>query len=186
MGKRPKEGMISDRENEWLKLIYEEAWRQYIHEDEMAEQRDSKYLTVLSIIFSAIGVIAAWLIPSFHDMDFSVVKNCYYILTMLVIVFVALVIIFIFALHWRRVTETGQEYTKIRFDVAKEIEKKINIDITIGRDEEEKLKNIRREKRRLFGGFESTKSITCVFLIMSVFLMFVVILLVITILVRMF
>lgn len=155
--------IISERENEWLQLLYEEAWRQYVHEDEMAEQRDSKYLTIFSLIFSALGVILTMLITSIVELDFSIIKNCVYFLGIQGVVFIILVIILLLTIHWKQVTEAGQEFTKIRFDVAKEIEQKIDIDISIAKNEEEKIKKIQAGKKTYIEGFESTKRIIRIF-----------------------
>lgn len=146
-------------ENEWLKIVYEEAWRQYVHEDEMAEQRDSKYLTIVSVFFSAIGVGMTIFITYFEK---SQVNNIYIkvsIFVALIVLSFLLLTVMIMLIYWDNINSVGREYTIIRFEVAKEIERKLNLSINLAESEEERLLRIHKKSDKLFEGFSSTHSI---------------------------
>ena len=43
--------------SDWESKIYEEAWRQYDHEDNLMEARNSRYITIQTILFGFLGYI---------------------------------------------------------------------------------------------------------------------------------
>jgi len=70
-------------------------------------------------------------------------------------------------LHWKRVTEAGQEFTGIRFDVAKEIEEKYDFETALARTEDERIRKAKQGKKTYFEGFEATKSLIHLFGLLS-------------------
>ena len=94
----------------WLQLVYEEAWRQYNHEDNIAEQRDSKYLTILSLVFTAVGVLISILLSFLVEAQTIGNKQLMYAIGILTVICLLLVLILRFSVHWRGVTNAAKSY----------------------------------------------------------------------------
>ena len=139
----------------WLQVVYEEAWRQYNHEDNIAEQRDSKYLTILSLIFTAAGIVLSMLLSFLVEAESIGRKELVYTIGTLIIICLLLLLIIRFSVHWRRVTNAGKNYTRIRLNAARDIEQLEAFPVLLASDEEDRLKKLQAQDVD-FDGFEST------------------------------
>lgn len=136
-------------ESDWLKVVYEQAWGQYIHEDQIAEQRDTKYLTFLSLFLTAIGVLFTTLVAYLADLDSIFQINKIYGIALLLMIGVLIYLILRFVRIWKSLIDTSERYTEMRLETLRTIE--------------EKMGNIRlaEEKGEIKGldGFASTRKI---------------------------
>lgn len=129
---------MDEQERDWLKLVYEQAWEQYTHEDEMAEQRDTKYLTILSIFITAIGVLVSMLVTHIVDKGTIFQSSKSYVLSMLAMIAVVTGLILRFIDNWKRVTAAAERYINMRLKTIREIEAKVGFQIRLAEEEENK------------------------------------------------
>ena len=139
----------------WLQLVYEEAWRQYNHEDNIAEQRDSKYLTILSLVFTAVGVLISILLSFLVEAQTIGNKQLMYAIGILTVICLLLVLILRFSVHWHGVTNAAKSYTAIRLQVAAEIEVQANFPVKMATDQQALLDQ-QDHHDASFDGFDST------------------------------
>jgi hypothetical protein len=49
---------IKDNDGAWLKILYVEAWKQYVHEDALAQARSNVFLVVQSVLLAFLASIS--------------------------------------------------------------------------------------------------------------------------------
>jgi len=103
-----------------LKLLYEEGWKQLVHEDQLVESRNRLYQAILAALTAITGVVSSLLIKS---------ENQDYYLSLLGAVFILSGIsLILVTLNWRSVMVTGKKYAHFRRVHLSAIEKLWKID----------------------------------------------------------
>lgn len=168
-GKEKKDDVRDAENEEMLKIIYEEAWRQYVHEDEMAEQRDSKYLNFLSLIFSAIGIAVTIFFSNIIGCDFKQTSIVIAIYGIHIFILFVLAVVVVVTEKWKCVNDAARLYVNIRWQTALNIEQKYHIETKYSlAGAEDKLKKEKaKPKKGFFGGFASTNSIINTFRVLG-------------------
>lgn len=100
-------------DKDWLITLYSETWKQYTHEDQIAQTRGTIFTALLTAILAAIGVLSPFVISS-PCVDINGYK-IYLGLTFLGIFWI-LVVWFLRAItsSFERVTQAGRGYVNAR------------------------------------------------------------------------
>ncbi|MGW2638600.1 hypothetical protein [Streptomyces sp. NPDC001348] len=107
--------------DEWLQKMYEIAWSQYTHEDDMGQKRDSIFAAINAALIAALAVISPWLWRAGPVHMFQ--RQIHLGLTLLGLLTVCLGALSIqLNSHWRSITRAGNAYLKLRWAVARAIE----------------------------------------------------------------
>lgn len=170
----------SDKPDEWQKILYAEAWKQYCHEDTLCQHRNTLYFGIQGALITLFSVLLK------TNTDFGY----YFIIGILlcVISFLGIRISY----FWEYVTRAGKAYCNLRWAAIRKIEKEaalssFNIaslegdwkdfseqsyDDFIPFPEDTELNKIRiLSYKRVLGGWSSTSSLIMIFkLLWAVFL----------------
>ena len=155
--------MITPQEQEWLGLVYEQAWGQYTHEDQMSEQRDTKYLTILSLFLTAAGVLCTMALSYIFAPDPESRFNKVYAVGLMAVILMVAGLVLCFLKHWNAVTKTGKDFIEKRLTTIRKIETKIKASVTLA--EEESAQTSQKD------GFAYTLAIIRLLTIVSIILM---------------
>ena len=153
--------MNTSEERDWLKTVYEQAWGQYIHEDQMSEQRDTKYLTILSLFLTAAGVLGTMVLANIFGVE-EEETNKFYSVGMLAVIFLISFLVSLFLKHWKAVNKTAEEYIQTRLETIRAIEERVGTPICMKEPEKDNQKE---------DGFGSTKAIIKLLSVVSYILM---------------
>ncbi|MBM3324615.1 MAG: hypothetical protein FJY66_03005 [Calditrichaeota bacterium] len=100
---------------DWLKVLYEEAWRQYVHEDNLSLRRNALFLSIQTAFFAIVTAVAGWVIERSDSSGSHLV-----LLAAVMLMFALLGIVVNFA--WQGATERGRAYTWFRHICAHRLE----------------------------------------------------------------
>ena len=145
---------IKINKQEWITLLYSEAWKQYVHEDNLGQTRTNFFISIQTAIIAIIGFIS----PSLYNL--GTVNNLNFKLNLGLIALGGLWIIgssfAIFILtKWAVVTKAGKEYVRFRRIQLMGLEKIAGIDnIGISTQEIEWL-----DKKSTYFPFKAIESI---------------------------
>lgn len=103
--------------DDWLKVLYEEAWRQYVHEDNLSLRRNTLFLSIQTAFFAITAAAAGWAVEK------SGSGHSDHLLLLLGVVLLMFAVLGLVAnLAWRRATERGRAYTWFRHICAHRLE----------------------------------------------------------------
>lgn len=175
--------MNTSEERDWLKMVYEQAWGQYIHEDQMSEQRDTKYLTILSLFLTAAGVLCTMVLTYIFGGEADEL-NKVYPLGMLAVILLIACLVCLFLKHWKAVNKTAEEYILSRLETIRAIEERVGTPICMKEPErnkekeqqkritkKNKEKSTTKKDNQKEDGFGSTKAIINLLSVVSYILM---------------
>lgn len=137
--------------DEWESMIYEEAWRQYDHEDNLMEARNARYLTLQTILFGVLGFIISLSIQFVVDKKLIGNELWIFLLVISVISLFFSLISLRFIKFWKLLNVAGEKWLKLRFNVIKAIEVKNEREINIAIEEENWKKEHFNKKTDLEG-----------------------------------
>lgn len=142
----------------WHLRIYEEAWRQYTHEDDLMEKRNSKFLTIQTFLVGFVGGLIS--LSSFFLKDVSFSSVFFFTITLLysiVIIFIS-ILAFRFLRFWYSNNKAGEEYLNLRLRSIINIEQIIGSDANMGISEVKWRDEYYKSGKNL-EGFSITKKI---------------------------
>lgn len=141
------------KEDDWIKLMYEEAWRQYNHEDNLTEKRNTRFLTIQTILYGIIGYLNSSSIlnqlNSAHEN-----KNILLFAISIMFIFILCTLAIIILIIWKSLNETSKKFLYVRFETIIEIESKYPKYTNLGRKEINYNKKMRLSENE---GFNTTK-----------------------------
>ncbi|MBE7554879.1 MAG: hypothetical protein HS126_27835 [Anaerolineales bacterium] len=107
----PKDFRMSE---DWLKIIYSEAWNQYTHEDNLGQSRTNFFLGIQAALIAILTAVSGPIVQIG-----SIQVGIYEIKFGLLLLGVLALIIGFFSLvivkNWRAVTKAGQQYLNLRW-----------------------------------------------------------------------
>ncbi len=123
-------------DKEVLLKMYDQAWELYKHEDNLCEERNSKFLSLSTAVLGLIGTLIAYATNKFESLYLSLLNNenttsikitaC----CSIVLIVIAFVFFIILLRNWEKVNARANDYVKVRYDNAKTIEKILKGEIT--------------------------------------------------------
>lgn len=149
--------MKSEKE-EWMKIFYEECWRQYDHEDNLFEKRNTLFITIQAIF---IGVLGAS--PFIGNKDIFACDGATFIYSIASILLSLLS--YALLINWKKVAKSGNKYVNLRFENAQAIEeelKKNNLEfnsLNLAKYEDDYRNTEEFKKGKYVGGYKVTKNI---------------------------
>ena len=146
--------MMTPEQQDWLKVVYEQAWDQYAHEDQMSEQRDTKYLTILTLFLTAAGVLCTMVLSYIFSPGETGQFSKIYALGMLLVILLIARLVQHFLKHWKSVNETAQEFIQMRLKTIREIEAKMDSPVQLAEPEKKKI-----DENEKNDGFGSTRAV---------------------------
>src|SRR5881409_2069636 len=117
--------------SDWLRKLYEEAWKQYSHEDNLAQSRTNFYATVHAALFALLAAV----IRRLYDVGGATIFSYH---VHLGLVFVGVVMIGVASLslcllhNWKDVMVAGRQYLDLRLATVLAIEALAQIPDEIG------------------------------------------------------
>lgn len=103
--------------DDWLKLLYSEAWKQYSHEDTLCQHRNTLFYGIQG------GLMTLFAIISTKNTQLNLVS-------LLLLAIISLVAVFI-SDYWKSVTQAGKAYCSLRWASIRKIEKEANLSSSI-------------------------------------------------------
>jgi len=116
---------------DWLRKLYEEAWKQYSHEDNLGQSRTNFFMGIQA---GLLGFLAAVSKPIYDIGTLRVAGIEIHLGLALIGLFMAVFGAFslIVSVNWQEVTEAGKQYVRLRWATVAAIEIQAGIDRTIG------------------------------------------------------
>jgi hypothetical protein len=115
------------RHDSRTEILYEEAWRQYVHEDSLVLKRTTVYLAVQGAVLVSIGALGPSLVAAGnafwprHGRAFGAIFPGVYILIVALLSLVG-------CKSWRDITNAGEQWIQLRRKVAVAIERLWGVD----------------------------------------------------------
>jgi energy-coupling factor transporter transmembrane protein EcfT len=121
--------MLDDikKKEEWLKIIYTEAWNQYAHEDDLGQGRMNIFLIVHTTFFAIISIVAE---PLLNNSYTEINGKQYYFgigSLGLIMIFIG-IFTFILAKYWKSANTAGGRYLHTRWLAIASIEIMMDLD----------------------------------------------------------
>jgi hypothetical protein len=118
-------------EAEWLRKLYEEAWKQYCHEDNLGQLRTNFFMGVQAAL---VAVLTAASKPLYEIGMAEPFGWRMHLGLAFIGIFMSLIggFCFFVSVRWREVTEAGKQYVLLRWATARAIEQKMPIDVNLG------------------------------------------------------
>lgn len=122
----------------WILQLYEEAWRQYVHEDNLVQTRTKLFLifhgVVLTVMLGMSPFLAKWTTVFFG-------KKIWIGLILLgLLLYAASRLSRILSDYWRKATKAGMQYVNLRWStilaIEKMMEKKIDSEVSLAIEED--------------------------------------------------
>jgi hypothetical protein len=112
---------IRKNENDWLRKLYEEGWKQYCHEDNLGQSRTNFFMGIQA---GLLAILAAFMKPMFEIGYWKIAGSEIHLGLLLIGTFTLLVGIFSFAVstNWENVTKAGKQYVNLRWITIAAIE----------------------------------------------------------------
>lgn len=148
--------------DDWKRLLYSEAWKQYCHEDNLGQSRNNLFLGVQAALIALLTLVAKPLLEAQHTQLWN--HNIHLGMTTLgllaaVIGGVSLAL----DSHWKAVIEAGRLYLNIRWCTVMAIETELGLQQYGPASLEDKWRAFSREnpnrKHHPFPGSDTLKSI---------------------------
>lgn len=115
---------------ELLRTLYEEAWKQYSHEDNLFQSRNTIFLSLQTALIAILTGVSASLISLISSQPIAIrslrVQIGFGALGLLVIVFA--VFGFLLTQVWERLTHAARAYLSLRLSTARIIELQLGLD----------------------------------------------------------
>lgn len=166
MRTKGKKKDISMADKDTIRLMYEESWRQYVHEDKLSEERNAKYLSLLTMLYGALGIMISIMMPGVLTFSFGSIDYCCQCVILLVIVLVIQMIVMQICRQWKIANEAGRLYVAIRFETILMIEEQYGLEINIAGYEMKKLEELGKTQFQ-DEGFSTTNGIITTFYTLS-------------------
>lgn len=116
-----------DEEKTILLKLYEEAWKQYVHEDNIGQSRTYFFLGIQAGLLALIGGIFKPILEIGTKCIFGLSINVGYLVIGTVIALSGW-LLFCISGKWKKVTSGGQSYIALRWATARAIEVKLGVD----------------------------------------------------------
>lgn len=107
---------------DWLKIIYTEAWNQYNHEDNLAQNRTSFFLGIQAALIAIFTAVSGSIIQIGSHRIGVIEINLGFVLLGVLALITGLFSLAI-AKNWQAAIETGRQYCNIRWIPIAVIEK---------------------------------------------------------------
>jgi len=104
---------------DWLKLLYTEAWKQYSHEDTLSQHRNTLFYGIQGGLITLFAVLLKFQDNYQHD-----------VITGLLLSGISVVGVII-SIYWQSVTQAGKAYCNLRWASIRKIEKAANLPLNI-------------------------------------------------------
>lgn len=117
----------SETKDGWLKILYQEAWKQYCHEDNLGLARTSLFVTIHAVLLALVGGVAKPLIETAPH-RFASGRDLQIGYAVLGVVMLA-VGLFLFSLTfpWKSVIVAGRRYLNLRWIPIAVIEELVGV-----------------------------------------------------------
>jgi hypothetical protein len=113
---RSKKVDAESKQDQWLRIAYEETWRQYLHEDSLSNNRANTYFSIQSGLL----ILTAALIQTILGKNIDLWLSYQLIGSLL---FVIGIIVFTVSSSWRVATISGAKWRELRRMLAEAIER---------------------------------------------------------------
>ncbi|SRR5579862_3325451 len=109
-------------QDNWLRLIYELAWTQYSHEDELRHNKNTLYITIQTALFALLPATVAFSLGSANK---GLSEVAPYVLGIL---FIGTAILgHIVNRYWENVVRSGRSWLYLRYATARAIEHQLGL-----------------------------------------------------------
>src|ERR1700761_6767709 len=109
--------MENKERNEWLKILYVETWKEYMHEETIAHSKNTFFLSIHGALLAILSGVSAILVKSpIVKIDLKVFNPSLFYLSFLTAIIGSLALFI--NRNWKMVSETHRSYMNIRWFVA--------------------------------------------------------------------
>ena len=105
--------ILTSEETKWLKELYQEGWRQYVHEDNLGQTRTNFFLGLQAAIVAITGTVTSpvyrigYISIFGHQLHLGLISlGCLWIITALFSIYCII--------NWQLVTNAGKQYVRFR------------------------------------------------------------------------
>jgi hypothetical protein len=117
---------LSDEEVKWLQILYQEAWKQYSHEDNISQSRNNLFMGIQAALVTILVGVTPFLI----GMTPIAVGNKEIPIGIPVLGFILILFSFFatrLTLYWKGVTKAGNAYLNLRWITIRAIEHRVGL-----------------------------------------------------------
>ncbi len=115
------------KDEEWLKIMYIEAWKQYSHEDDLGQSRMTLFLAVHAALIAIVGAVAKPL----ADIEPLIINSHEFHIGLCilgVLAFLTGLFSLVLSGYWKVLTQAGRRYLNLRWIPIAVIEKVVGLD----------------------------------------------------------
>ena len=117
----------SSNKDLWRDKLYDEAWRQYVHEDNLIQSRSNVFFGILAALFAVLAAVSAPIVGignlTLDNFTFNLGLTLFGCLATLIGAFS-----FLISANWKAATEAGREYVNLRWVSAAAIERLADVE----------------------------------------------------------
>ncbi len=115
-------GVLWQKDDAWLKILYAEVWKQYVHEDSLTQARTNIFQVIPVVLLAFLGAASTGL-AKVGCANFSGRQIFLGITLIGVVLFLVAVLMFMLARAFEKVTDAGRLHVNLRHMNARALER---------------------------------------------------------------